>query len=135
MHIRKFACLAAVLCITLFSCTQPQEPRAATPQEASAPAAAKVTFASHIAPMFATSCNNCHAGGQRKGNFVLGTYAELMAGGESGPVIVPGNPDGSQLYRMVTKQEEPFMPRKGDPLTQAQLDTLRQWIQDGAPEA
>lgn len=135
MHFAKFACLTAVLSAALFSCTKSPEPQASTPQETPAPAADKVTFASHIAPMFASTCNNCHAGGQRKGNFALGTYAELMAGGESGPVVVPGNPDGSLLYLMVTRQKEPFMPRKGDPLNQAQLDTLRQWIQDGAPEA
>lgn len=85
--------------------------------------------------MFKTSCANCHSDSNRKGDLSLATFASTMEGGESGAVIVAGDPDGSLLFRMVTKQEEPYMPRKGDPLTDAQIATLRSWIQNGASES
>ncbi|HEU4418810.1 MAG TPA: hypothetical protein VFT55_07705, partial [Planctomycetota bacterium] len=48
--------------------------------------------------------------------------------------IVAGSPDQSRLYRMVTQQERPFMPRNADPLAKEQLQLLRTWIEQGACE-
>lgn len=98
------------------------------------PLATGVTFNKDIAPMFAASCGDCHGGANMRGELSLGSYATTIRGGESGDAIIPGDPDGSLLFRLVTKQEEPFMPRKGDPLTDTQIETLREWILSGAPE-
>ncbi|GMV93460.1 MAG: hypothetical protein AMXMBFR82_32380 [Candidatus Hydrogenedentota bacterium] len=129
-----------IVCIAvtcgLVSCSQPSEsgdPSGVAPASDLAPAGP--TFAKDIAPMFKTSCANCHSDSNRKGDLSLATFASTMEGGESGAVIVAGDPDGSLLFRMVTKQEEPYMPRKGDPLTDAQIATLRSWIQNGASES
>jgi hypothetical protein len=120
------------------SCNKSEGPTAgsgdATPSAMVDSLAAGITFNKDIAPMFAASCGDCHGGANMKGGLSLGSYATAIRGGESGDAIIPGDPDGSLLFRLVTKQEEPFMPRKGDPLTDAQIETLRDWIQNGAPE-
>jgi WD40 repeat protein len=56
-----------------------------------------------------------------------------MEGGSSGPVIVAGDPDGSRLMRLITQQEEPFMPPSGTPMPPEEIEIIRKWIADGAP--
>ena len=49
--------------------------------------------------------------------------------------IVPGNPAESRLYQLITSaEEEKRMPPKAyDRLTPDEIDTIRQWISEGAP--
>ncbi len=135
-----WGCLTILVVLGVVSCKQVSStPKDATDPPTASPSAsdvtvASVTFAKDIGPIFNASCNNCHGGRSTKGNFSVNSYAEVMKGGKSGAVIVPGNPDGSKLFRLVTKQEEPYMPKKGDPLTSEQIETLRKWILAGAPE-
>ena len=57
----------------------------------------------------------------------------LIAGGKSGPAIVPGNPDESLLIHRVRGDlpDAQSMPPDGK-LTDAQIAALAQWIRDGA---
>ena len=59
-----------------------------------------------------------------------------MEGGSSGDVIVPGNADGSRLFKLVTGAETPIMPPdgQGERLTAEQIELLRTWLSLGAPE-
>jgi hypothetical protein len=56
-----------------------------------------------------------------------------MAGSDRGPVIAPPDPDGSELYRRITGQKQPQMSLNGQPLSQRQIDAIRTWILEGAP--
>ncbi len=49
-------------------------------------------------------------------------------------VLTPGNPSKSTLYTLtlLPAGDDDRMPAKGDPLTQAQTDALREWIKAGA---
>src|SRR6185437_7889494 len=60
--------------------------------------------------------------------------SSVLKGGEKGPPIVPGKPAESLMIRAVNGGGEdiPAMPKKGDPLTSAQIDLLRTWIAQGA---
>ncbi len=49
-------------------------------------------------------------------------------------VVVPGRPEESELYRLLTSQAEPVMPPRGQARMSPQdLDVVRQWIAEGAP--
>jgi hypothetical protein len=94
----------------------------------------KVTFAEHIEPIFKAACANCHNRDRQRGGLNAADFGALLEGGSSGQVIMPGDPDGSRLFRLVQQTEEPKMPPSGPPLSEEQLNLLREWIQLGAPE-
>ena len=51
--------------------------------------------------------------------------------------IEPGDPEASYLYLKVTGDPSisgAQMPLTGQPLSQSQIDDLRSWIEDGAPD-
>src|SRR5437870_9700476 len=56
-------------------------------------------FEKKIRPVLTEKCYKCHSAGAEKikGGLRLDSRAEWMKGGESGPVIVPGNPEKSRL--------------------------------------
>ncbi len=88
-----------------------------------------LTFDTRIGPMLSGKCGSCHGEGGLAGLNLL-AYQGLMAGGQSGPVIVPGDPQGSLL---VQKQlgETPHFAQ----LTPQELDQVMAWIKAGAPES
>ena len=56
-----------------------------------------------------------------------------MMGGYSGPVIVPGDSNGSRLILLVSgKDEDLTMPPLGAPLGEEEIGLLRTWIDEGA---
>ena len=67
---------------------------------AEALAADQAFFESRIRPLLHDHCLECHAGGA-EGGLRLDSLAALLAGGDSGPAAVPGQPDGSLLLKAV----------------------------------
>ncbi len=100
----------------------------------SALAAAKVDFAKDIAPIFEKSCVECHGAEKQKGKLRLDTKDATFKGGENGDAVVAGKPDKSDVYRrvMLPKGHDDIMPPKGDPLSKAQQDLIKAWIEQGA---
>ncbi|MBL8763954.1 MAG: c-type cytochrome [Phycisphaerae bacterium] len=91
-----------------------------------------------IEAIFQTRCVACHGITKRKGGLALHTPTDVMAGGEDGPVIVPGDPGSSELIRriMLAEQDKERMPPRGKPgLSPEQISVLRDWIASGAPTA
>src|SRR5882762_3578135 len=97
-------------------------------------AAPKVTYQDNILPLFRNSCLNCHNPDKKKGGLDISSYSAAMAGSDSQKVIIPGDPDGSVLYKLVIHADEPKMPQKADKLPQKDLDLIKQWIAGGALE-
>ena len=79
------------------------------------------------------SCEHCHNEETAKGGLVLKSYDTLIAGGESGNPIVPGKSASSLLVQAIEGRVKPRMPYKEDPLSEAEIDTIRRWIDAGAP--
>lgn len=94
-------------------------------------AAAKVDFAKEILPILEKSCVSCHGEDKQKGKLRLDTK-EFAFKGES--VLVPGKPDASEFFHRITlpKGDDDVMPPEGDPLTKAQQDLIKAWIEQGA---
>ena len=100
-----------------------------------APAVADETgdrlFRERVAPVLEKRCVSCHSGAQAKGKLALTSARALLAGGASGPAVIPGKPDESPLLDAVAG-DPPEMPKKGDPLSREQVGALREWIATGA---
>ena len=108
-------------------------PMVAATKPADQAAAPAVNFADHVLPIFSARCLGCHNSDKAKGGLVLETHASVMAGGSSGAVIMPGAPDRSRLFRLVSHLEEPYMPPLASKLEDDKLNLIRQWIAGGAP--
>ena len=67
-------------------------------------------------------------------DWFLDTRELTFKGGRSGEVIVPGDPDDSLLYELITlpADDDDVMPAEGKPLTKAETDLIRDWIKEGA---
>lgn len=92
-------------------------------------------FADVVGPMLVSRCASCHNEDKQESSLVLTTYAGVMRGGESGRVVIAGNPDGSELLRRITvdPSSDEFMPAEGKtPLTARQVEIIRWWIAAGA---
>jgi WD40 repeat protein len=92
------------------------------------------TFEEHVLPVFREKCCSCHNADKKKGGLDLTSWGQTMAGGSSGEVIAPGDPDGSYLMMLVTHESEPKMPPESDKLSDASLAVIRGWIAGGAIE-
>jgi hypothetical protein len=89
-------------------------------------------FATEVHPILAARCAPCHSGAKPAAGLALASRASLLAGGVSGPAIVPGNSGASLLIQKVSGQRGAIMPASGEPLTAVQIATLRAWIDAGA---
>lgn len=93
------------------------------------------SFARQVRPFLAKYCLECHCAQQSKGDLSLESFASLMKGGKSGPVIEPGKPDDSRLVLLVERKEQPFMPPKTARQPRAnETAVLRAWITAGAKD-
>jgi len=101
---------------------------------ASVGAADQVDFVKDIQPILQKSCVDCHGAKKSKGKLRLDSNEAALKGGGDGVVIVPGKADQSDLYRRITlpADNDDVMPSKGDLLTKAQTDLIRDWINQGA---
>ena len=94
---------------------------------------AAVDFDREIRPLLQQRCVECHGSKKVKANLRLDAKMHAVKGGESGPAFVAGNPAKSLLFDRITTQDaETKMPPKGEPLTSAQTEKVRQWIAEGA---
>src|SRR5947209_6590209 len=116
--------IAALLALSL---TVPLPLRAA---DAKAP---PVDYSRDIKPILSNSCYACHGpdAGQRKAKLRLDVGAEAV-----GRVITPGNPaDSLIIERLTTDDPEQRMPPHKStrpPLTPAQVELVRRWVEQGA---
>jgi len=91
-------------------------------------------FEARVRPILVAACYECHAD-DAKGALRVDSREALLLGGESGPSIIPGNPDASLLIQAV-KQSDPTAPRmpKGkSKLKPEDIEVLVEWVRAGAP--
>ena len=93
-------------------------------------------YEKQVGPFFKTYCLGCHDGGDdSKGGLNLLTHKSLMAGGDSGMVVVPGKSAESRLIQLLTGQDEPHMPPKDSKQpSAAEIELVRRWVDAGAKE-
>lgn len=91
----------------------------------------KVDFVKEIKPILEKRCIECHGAEKQKGKLRLDTK-EFFKRTED-LVVVPGDPSKSDLYRRIIlpADHEDVMPNKGEPLTKAETDLIKRWIEQG----
>lgn len=121
MRLSLYACTVLLLA----PCLQAQETQGQQP---------KVSYVRDIEPIFRSNCQGCHQPAKPQGAYVMTDLEKLLAGGETGEAaVVPGNPDKSQLLsQIVTVDGKAAMPKKGNPLSAADVELVRRWIAEGA---
>ena len=87
-------------------------------------------FEDQVAKILERHCVRCH-GEETKGGLSLETRALALQGGAAGPVLEPGDAEGSLLYEVISG-DEPTMPKGAPALSQADVEVLRRWIAGGA---
>ena len=99
----------------------------------------KVTYEDAVRPILQKHCIECHAAGQqgaRASGLLMDSYASLLKGTPFGPVINPGSPMASSLYILISGKDKLTitMPHTKDPLSNEDIKTIRNWIENGAVE-
>jgi hypothetical protein len=95
-----------------------------------------VDFVKDVQPLIAAKCHACHSVKKQESDLRLDRKADALRGGGGGKVIIPGNPEDSALIDRIESDDATFQmppPRKGDPLSAAEIQTLKDWIRQGAP--
>ncbi|MFZ2276928.1 MAG: c-type cytochrome domain-containing protein [Prosthecobacter sp.] len=119
MKLQVFAALLALL--GLPSCMQMEPPH-------------EVDFVTEEKPLLETRCLECHQHHYLCAGLNLETQKLAMKGGRSGPVIVPGAPHHSLLYKvLLLGHESPVaMPPTPERLEREHSRLLHDWIRQGA---
>lgn len=92
-------------------------------------------FEKKVRPLLIDKCYNCHSPEHKvKGGLRLDTKEGTLAGGDSGPSVVPKEPDQSLLLRAVTYEDRDLKMPPKEKLSAEEVDIIRQWIAMGAPD-
>ncbi len=89
------------------------------------------SFENDVLPLLAAKCHDCHGADVQEARLDLRTLSEILRGGENGPAIIRGEPNGSLLIDLADKGQMP--PGKDDKLSAKELALLRRWVKAGAP--
>jgi YHS domain-containing protein len=96
---------------------------------------ANSTYGLVIAPIFESKCNGCHSQSRHKGGLSLEEPGAISKGGKNGPVIVPGEPEASEMVRRLRLplDDDDHMPppSKAQPAPE-EVGAIAAWIAAGA---
>ncbi len=98
---------------------------------------ASTFFVEEVQPIFVTKCYGCHGQKVQKSSYRLDVREIAIAGGDSGDrAIVAGDAKASPLLQFVSDAaSDSLMPPKEsgiEPLSAAEVETIRSWINLGA---
>ena len=97
-------------------------------------AGAASLFEDSIRPILEKNCFSCHGPEKQKSGYRLDVKSIALTGGEGhAPNIVPGDAAASPLMKFISGADQDLvMPPKGPPLSPAEIETVRTWIEAGA---
>jgi uncharacterized membrane protein len=107
------------------------------PWHAALAADAPVSFKADVQPILQRRCVSCHTPGEQ-GTQISGldltAFDGVMKGTKYGPMVIPGNPDHSNLMWLLDWKASPQlrMPHGEQQLPEAERDKIRVWIRQGA---
>ncbi len=91
-------------------------------------------FETKIRPVLAARCYGCHSAGAAaiQGGLRLDSAAAMQRGGNSGPVLVAGDADGSVLIRSIRRTDKSLQMPPGPGLSKEVVADFEKWVKDGA---
>jgi len=101
----------------------------------------QISYQRDVQPIFVDKCTDCHTPpygeGYRQTGLNLESYTTLMKGSIYGPVVVPGNSKTSPLNMLVEGRAGDLsreMKNRHTPMTEHEIEVMRLWVQQGAPD-
>lgn len=91
---------------------------------------ARPSFTANIEPIFSAKCVICHSGTNATAGLDLTSYQSMA----KLHIWIPGNPQQSLLYEKITGTIPPRMPLGGPYLPPGAVQTIANWIKEGAPD-
>ncbi len=91
-------------------------------------------FEQKIRPVLEGTCVKCHGAAKASGGLRLDTRAAILAGGDTGPAVEPGNPEKSLLVQAIRHEDGLAMPPKKPKLDEATIADFERWVKLGAPD-
>jgi hypothetical protein len=91
-------------------------------------------FEKHVRPLLTERCLECHGEKKAKGGLRLDTRDGWAAGGDSGPAVIPGEPDKSLLITAVRYTDRDLQMPEKRKLPDEEIALLEQWVKMGAPD-
>lgn len=134
-----FTCLSLFLALAILFVASCKHESYVTPVEPGKPVDPNpvdtgICFERDILPIFISNCakSGCHDAATAEEGYVFTSYETITA-----KKFSPGNPDDTELYEVITEDDPdkrmPLAPN--GPLTAAQIDLIRRWILEGAPNS
>ncbi len=98
---------------------------------------AEALFAHQIWPTISAKCLACHGDDPEKikGGLKLQSREQALAGGDSGPALIPGKAKESLLFQGITWEDGEFQmpPKESERLSAMEVERIASWIDAGAP--
>jgi hypothetical protein len=112
--------------------------RGAEPTEVRPTPAQLAHFESKVRPLLAEKCYSCHSAEARekknlKAGLRVDSLAGMIAGGETGPSLVPGKPEESLIIKAVRYTDSDLKMPPKTRLSDAEIRLLEDWVKQGAP--
>ena len=89
-------------------------------------------FENKVRPILVRRCNECHAEGESEGGLSLRSRKSMIAGGETGPAVIPGDPENSLLVQALHYDDVYQMPPDSK-LPDEEIKIIEDSIRDSAP--
>ena len=92
-------------------------------------------FERSVRPLLIEHCSECHSQESKplRGQFRVDDRRHLLAGGDRGPAIVPGDPEKSLLWRAVEYVDEDLQMPPAGKLSDREREVIKQWVRLGVP--
>jgi hypothetical protein len=88
-------------------------------------------FEAKVRPILESHCFTCHGPAKQKAGLRVDSRKAMMRGGDSGPILEPGNPQASRLIEVIGYTSDVQMPPRNK-LDDAEIAILTRWVKQGA---
>jgi len=104
-------------------------------EESMVPIEEAIVFDNLVKPVFEKKCISCHNPDKIKGKLLLTDMESIVAGGKSGKLFVPGNPEISLLLKRIhlpIEDKKHMPPESKVQLTEDEISLLHLWVKNNA---
>lgn len=97
----------------------------------------EISYAQDVKPVLDKNCLECHqenGAGTLASGFDMSSFDGLMKGTHHGPMVIPGDPEGSNLIVLIEGRADPSisMPHGKDSISDTDIQMIRSWVSQGA---
>ena len=90
-------------------------------------------FEKQVRPLLVEHCQKCHGATKPKGELRLDSREALLKGGDTGPALVPGKPDESEIIKALRYDPEGYQMPPDGKLPPETVAVFVKWVEMGAP--